>query len=256
MPVTTILLAAGYATRLHPLTQDRPKALLPLGRGVMLDEVIATLPEVPDLAKTVLVTNHRFAAQFTAWQRERQAPVQVVDDGTETADTRLGAIRDLELARQSGRAVGDLLVLGTDNLFRWPLARFVAQARRHQPHASVALWQAPSREAATQFGVVQQDATGRITQFVEKSPTPPSASVALCVYYFPEPMGGMMRRFISEGGNTDAPGHFVRWLSEHQPVYGIPMDGAWYDIGTLDAYQAALREWGDPTRPGGRSTQR
>ena len=96
--VTAVLLAAGYATRLYPLTKDRPKALLPLGSGTILDGVIRTLGEVPDLRKTVLVTNHRFADQFHAWQQASGAKVEVIDDGTTSAETRLGAIRDLALA--------------------------------------------------------------------------------------------------------------------------------------------------------------
>jgi len=241
MSVTAILLAAGYATRLYPLTKDTPKALLPLGEGVILDHIVRELGR--GLTKQILVTNRRFAEAFRRWQQARQIPLDVIDDGTESPEARLGAIRDLELARTQGRAQGDLLVLGTDNLFSWSLQDFVSQAQRHAPHASVALWQAPSTQAATQFGVVTLDGSGRITSFVEKSPRPPSTAVAMCIYYFPEAMCGMIRRFLDEGQHADAPGYFIAWLVDRSPVYGILMPGEWHDIGTIEAYEAVCRTW-------------
>jgi len=250
MAVTAILLAGGYATRLYPLTQDTPKALLPLGQGVILDAVVKSLERVPGIDQRVVVTNHRFAEQFRAWQRRCRSDVRIVDDGTDTVERRLGAIRDLELARTQAGGRGDVLVVGTDNLFTWPLEDFVAQAQRHLPHASIALWEAPSTAAATQFGVVMRDATSRITSFVEKSPQPPSCEVALCVYYFPEAMCGKIKEFLAGGGNADVPGYFIRWLAHHGPVYGLMMPGAWYDIGTQEAYQAVVKAWAHETEEG------
>ncbi len=243
MAVTVVLLSAGYATRLYPLTKDKPKALLPLGRRTILDAVLDSVQTVPSVSKRMLVTNHRFAEQFRAWQRSGKADVEVVDDGTETAETRLGAIRDLELARRRGGPHDDLLVIGTDNLFHWPLGDFTAAALRHAPAPTIGLWEAPSRQAATQFGVVTRDGAGRITAFVEKSPQPPSAEVALCVYYFPAAMCGDISRFLAEGGNPDAPGYFIEWLVRHGAVYGEMMPGAWYDIGSLESYQTVQKEW-------------
>jgi glucose-1-phosphate thymidylyltransferase len=243
MPITVILLAAGYATRLYPLTKDRPKALLPFGSGVILDEVMRTVATVPDRRRSVLVTNHCFAEQFRSWQRERSALVTILDDGTQTPETRLGAIRNIELARTQADPSDDLLVIGTDNLFRWRLGDFVREAQRYRPAATVALWRAPSTDAATQFGVVVRDATSRLTAFVEKSPQPPSREVALCVYYFPAAMHTSITRFLNEGGNPDAPGYFIAWLVGQVPVYGVLESGAWYDIGSLASYETAQREW-------------
>ena len=244
MAITAVLLAAGYATRLYPLTKDMPKALLPLGAGTILDAVVGSLERVPNLRKRLLVTNSRFAGQFREWQRAGSSPLELLDDGTRTAETRLGAIRDLALARASVGPADDLLVVGTDNLFHWPLGEFVVAAQRHRPHPSLALWTAPSKESATQFGVVVRDATTRVTAFVEKSPQPPSAEVALCVYYFPAEMCGTIQEFLASGGNADAPGYFLKWLSEHGHVYGIMMPGPWYDIGSLESYEVVKREWG------------
>ena len=243
MAVTVVLLAAGYATRLYPLTTDRPKALLPLGQGTILDEVMDRLAGVADVRQRILVSNHRFAGQFRDWQRHAGAAVEILDDGTDAPERRLGAIRDVVLARQASGGEDDLLVVGTDNLFRWPLAQFVAFAQRHRPQPSVALWEAPSAQAATQFGVVTLDAAGRVTRFVEKSPQPPSRQVALCVYYFPAAMGGQFQRFFDEGGNPDAPGYFIEWLVRTGAVYGIVMPGEWHDIGTVEEYGKVKDAW-------------
>ena len=246
MSVAVVLLAAGYSTRLYPLTRDRPKALLPLAGATILDAIVRQVDGVPEVSASLLVTNRRFAGQFAEWQRRTGARVRIVDDGTETAGTRLGAIRDLELAAAQAGAGDDLLVIGTDNLFRWPLAAFVAQAQAARPDPAIALWRAPSAQAATQFGVVVRDARGRITLFAEKSPQPPSAEVALCVYYFPAAMRGRIREFLDGGGQADAPGYFIEWLARRGAVVGMLMPGAWYDIGSLDAYQTVLREWEGP----------
>ena len=243
MSVTVVLLAAGYATRLYPLTKDRPKALLPLGGQTMLDAVVRSLPDVEGLRRCLLVTNHRFAPLFQDWQRGRGANIEMIDDGTQTPQTRLGAIRHLELARGQTDAADDLLVVGTDNLFHWSLGEFVARAQRYHPEPTIALWEAPSTDDATQFGVVVRDPASRITAFVEKSPHPPSKEVALCIYYFPSPMCGKITQFIRMGKQTDAPGYFIQWLARHGIVYGVMMPGAWYDIGTLEAYQTVVREW-------------
>ena len=243
MGVTAILLSAGYATRLYPLTKDRPKALLPIEDGTILDEVVRSIGTVPALTKQLLVTNSRFADQFRDWQRRTRAAVEILDDGTSTVETRLGAIKDLELCRQRSGQGDDLLVVGTDNLFHWPLGDFVREAQRHAPAPSVALWQAPSAQDATQFGVAVRDASSKITAFVEKSPQPSSREVALCVYYFPHAMHADIQRFIDSGGNTDAPGYFLQWLAAHGALFGVMMPGAWYDIGTLDSYELVKREW-------------
>lgn len=254
MPIAAILLAAGYATRLYPLTQDRPKSLLPLGGQTILDAVWEAIDDVAEVRQRILVSNHRFAAQFQAWQHARGVDVTVIDDGTDTPETRLGAIRDLALARRSVDPRDDLLVLGTDNLFRWSLAEFVAQAQRHRPAPAIAVGRMPSKADATRFGVVVRDSASRITEFVEKSPRPPSTDAALCVYYFPAAMGPAIQQFLEAGGNADAPGYFIQWLVQRGAVYGVVMPGAWYDIGTVEAYQAVIKEWTSVPNVGGKSS--
>ena len=244
--ISVALLSAGYATRLYPLTLEKPKALLPLGRGVMLDEVCASLERLPAVAQTVLVSNHRFFDQYAAWQRQHHAAVELVDDGTSTVETRLGAIRDLALAMERIPPAHDLLVVGTDNLFDWDLAEFVTFASAKRPRASMAAWQAGSDEEASRCGVVELDSDGRIRRFLEKPARPPSRLVALCVYYFPSAVRPRVQEFLASAGNADAPGFFIAWLSGKEPVYGFVASGCWFDIGTVAAYEEAVARWGRP----------
>ena len=135
------------------------------------------------------------------------------------------------------------MVLGTDNLFSWPLAEFVDTARSFRPKASIALSEATSRAVAVQSGVVMRDHTSRITAFIEKSPDPPSQEIALAVYFFPVAMCDRIQRFLDDGGNPDAPGYFIEWLVRQDTVYGIKMPGMWYDIGTRESYETVVQNW-------------
>lgn len=241
--VSAVLLAAGYGTRLYPLTRDCPKALLPLGEAVLLDPVIENLLAVPGVTKAVLVTNHRFAGQFRHWAAQHRRPLEILDDGTATPQTRLGAVRDLLLALERLPSDEDVVVLGTDNLFTWSLAEFVKFATAKRPAAVIAVRPAASTEEATRCGVVESAGDGRVTRFVEKPAVPPSMTVVLCVYYFPAPLRNRIRQFIQEGGNGDAPGYLIEWLVGREPVYGFMTGGEWFDIGTQDTYQRAVRRW-------------
>jgi len=242
--VSVILLAAGYGTRLYPLTKDRPKALLDLGDRVILDPMIEGLRAIRRVSRIVLVTNHYFVKAFEAWRQQRRLDLEIVDDGTSTPETRCGAIRDLLLGLARVDACDDVLVLGTDNLFGWSVSDFVASAKTHAPAPSIAVGTVASEDEAKQYGVVKLDGNGRITQFVEKPAQPPSLTIALCVYYFPASTRGRIHEFVQRGGNVDAPGFFIEWLVKQDATYGVVMQGAWFDIGTPESYHQAVSQWG------------
>ncbi len=248
--VSVVLLAAGYGTRLYPLTKERSKALLPLGDGVVLDPILETVAGVPRLSKIILVTNHRFAAQFRDWRPRRPIAFDVLDDGTSTPETRLGAIRDLALAMERIPAGEDVVVLGTDNLFSWPLAAFAEFAASKRPASTIAVGEVESWEVARQSGVVELAPDGRVLRLVEKSPQPPSRIIAFCVYYFPTSMRPRIGQFIAGGGNPDAPGYLIEWLVRQDAVYAYLTRGDWFDIGSQEAYQHAQVRWtgGSPVR--------
>ena len=238
--VSVILLAAGYGTRLYPLTIDQPKALLPLGQGVLLDAVIKKVRALSSVREVVLVSNHRFAGEFEAWRHRTGARIMLVDDGTTTPVQRLGAIRDLQLAWQQV-PTDDVLVIGTDNLFSWSLAPFVRRAQRDQSAARVATWHVPRLQDARLYGVVQANRRGQIVRFEEKPAHPASRAIALCVYYFPAPIRKRVAQFVRQRrGQGDAPGRFVAWLAEQEPVYAAPSRGQWFDIGSQESYREVL----------------
>jgi len=245
--VSAVLLGAGYGTRLYPLTQDRPKALLGLGgQGrVVLDWIWSAVQTVPDLSTAVLVSNHRFAGQFEDWRRKRGASLEVLDDGTSTPKTRLGAIRDLLLALARIAPQEDVVVLGTDNLFTWSLAEFAAFGRRWRPAVTIAVDKVDSLERAKQCGVVEQDPQGRLIRCVEKPAAPNSLTVSLCVYYIPDSCRVRLEEFVQGGGNADAPGYFLEWLVPREPVYGFMAAGKWFDIGSVEAYQYVSAHWSE-----------
>jgi len=242
-PLSAVLLAAGYGTRLYPLTTDRPKALLPLGHAVLLDPVMDNLRAVPGLTSLVLVTNHRFAEQFRRWQAQRGLTLEVVDDGTAAPEVRLGAIQDLLLGLARVPVAHDVLVLGTDNLFTWPLTEFVRAAEARRPAATTALRRAPSREEARRYAVVELDPDGRVRRCAEKPAEPFSLLIGLCVYYLPAQIRHRVQDFLDQGGKGDAPGYFLEWLAAREPVYGVPTAGEWFDIGTPETYRQAVEQW-------------
>ena len=240
----TVLLGAGYGTRLYPLTADRPKALLPLGDGVILDAVLQVVTRLSGgTHRVVLVTNHKFLPQFEAWQRRQHVSVELVDDGTTTPATRLGAIRDLRVGLERLAPTDDALVLGTDNLFTWSLAEFIEFARAHRPAATVAVRQVTPRHEARRYGVVELNRRARLTRWVEKPARPSSSTVALCVYYVPAAIRHRLDEFVQAGDNVDAPGYFFQWLVTREPVYGCMTTGEWFDIGSHETYQEAIRRW-------------
>ena len=241
--VSAILLAAGYGTRLYPVTKDCPKALLPLGPGVVLDWILAGVQGVPGLSRVVLVTNHRFVQQFDAWSQQRHVPLDVVDDGTSTPESRLGAIRDLLLGLTRVEPHDDVLVLGTDNLFAWSLADFVAFAAAKRPAMTVALRTVRSPQDASRCAVVELDPQGRLLRCIEKPASPFSLTVGLCVYYIPASCRGRLEEFVTCGGDVDAPGYFAEWLVKQEAVYGFMTAGEWFDIGSHETYQHAVQWW-------------
>lgn len=243
VPLSVVLLGAGYGTRLYPLTKHRPKALLPIGSETIIDPLIDGARALPKLSRLVLVTNARFFGLFDAWRRRRGVDLEIVNDGSRGPQQRLGAIQDLQLCLARIDPADDVLVLGTDNLFTWPLARFVEFAASKRPAPSMAVQEAPSLAEARHYGVVELDARHRIIRLTEKPQRPASRRIASCVYYLPARCRRRVGEFIRSGGSSDAPGYFMAWLVRQEPVYGCLLCGKWFDIGTPDSYKQAAAMW-------------
>jgi glucose-1-phosphate thymidylyltransferase len=246
-----ILLAAGYGTRLRPLTDDRPKHLLPVGGRPMLDWILESVREVEEVDAVHLVTNHRFAADFEEWGASRD--VVVHDDGTSSNEDRLGAVGDLRLViENAGLGDQELLVLG-DDLLELSLPDFVGWWRaKPQPATAVPLHDVGDLEFATHYGIAATDADDRIVHFVEKPSDPPSTLAATVAYLLPPEHVGLVAAYLDEGQSPDNAGSFLGWLARRERVYGYRFEGYWYDIGNhaqlLDADNRLRRLAGLPER--------
>jgi glucose-1-phosphate thymidylyltransferase len=247
-----VILAAGYATRLRPLTDDLPKHLLPVGGRPMLDWILDRVGELDDVDGIHLVTNSRFAADFARWAEPHG--VHVHDDGTRSNEDRLGAVGDLTLViEEAALEHEELLVLAGDNLFELSLPRFVEWWRaKPQPASAVPLHDVGDLELATHYGIAATDADDRIVRFAEKPSDPPSTLAATLIYLLPEQHAGLVPRYLAEGNSPDNAGSFLGWLAAREPVYGYRFEGGWYDIGNhaqlLEADNRLRRLAGLPER--------
>lgn len=245
-----IVLAAGYATRLRPLTDDVPKQLLPIAERPLLDWILDKLRAVEAVDAVHLVTNSRFAPDFSRWAEPRG--VVVHDDGTTTNETRLGAVGDLDLAIARGELDDDLLVVAGDNLFDFSLAGMVSFWGGRPDASAVALYDCGDLELATHFGIVEVDETDRIVYFVEKPSEPPSTLASTATYVFPQAHVSLVATYLGQGHSPDNIGSFLGWLSSRKPVYGYRFEGRWYDVGNreqlLEADNLMRQRSGLPTR--------
>ena len=231
------MLAAGYATRLRPLTDTWAKELLPVGGRPIVDRILDAIGAVESLDEVHLVTNHRKAPAFRAWADGRG--VQLHDDGTTSNDDRLGAIGDLRFVVDQAQLDDDLLVIAGDNLFDFSLADYVSFWRAQGVASAVAVRDVGSLELATHYGIVALDESGRLVDFVEKPADPPSTLAATATYLFARTHVPLLDLYLAGGHSSDQPGRFVEWLCRREPVFGWQFDGAWYDIGDSEQLLAA-----------------
>jgi glucose-1-phosphate thymidylyltransferase len=249
-----LVLAAGYATRLRPLTDQVAKPLLPLAGRPMLDYLYERIAAVEEIDELHVVTNSRFAADFRAWagSGERALPVTVHDDGTRTNDDRLGAIGDIRFVQEHAGLEGDdLLVVAGDNLFEFDLREFVGFWRERDGSA-ICVHDIGDLELIRQYGMVELGEGDRVTSVVEKPDAPTSTLAAAAVYLFRAEHAALVDVYLAEGNSPDQPGRFVVWLYPRVPVYGYRFSGEWLDIGDrsqlLDADNRMRARAGLPPR--------
>lgn len=234
-----LILAAGYATRLSPLTDSIPKMLLPLAERPMLDYLVDRIREVEEIDEIHLVTNSRFAPVFRDWAETLQQSVAksggvtVHDDGTSSNEDRLGAIGDLAFTiERAGLEGEDLLVVAGDNLIGYSLPDYVA-FWREKGGSAIAVYEVADGELLTRYGVIELDADDRVVGFEEKPAQPRSNLAATAAYLYRAQDLGLLPTYLDEGNPPDAPGNFVAWLHTRVPVHAYRFTGEWDDIGDL-----------------------
>jgi glucose-1-phosphate thymidylyltransferase len=227
--VKAIILAAGYATRLRPLTDTWAKELLPVGGTPIIDRIVDKLGAVDEVDAIHVVTNSRKAPAFVEWSSGRD--VIVHDDGTTSNDDRLGAIGDMQFVIDRAKLDDDLIVIAGDNLFDFDLADIVDYWRSKGVASAVAVRDVGSLELAAQYGVVDLDEEGRIRSFIEKPADPASSLAATATYVYHREHARLIKTYLDGDHGSDQPGRFVAWLQRHEPVYGWVFHETWFDIG-------------------------
>ena len=239
-----VILAAGFGTRLYPLTRNIPKALLKLGEKTLLDHLIMKLDRFPVLDEIIVVSNKRFYEDFMHWKKisRYQTKISVIHDGVTDPEKRFGAVRDLELALKPFRGTPEsFLVFCGDNYFDFPIGYFLLPCLGHSRYTFLGLYDVRKKDLASQYGVVAMDETGRITRFEEKPAAPAATTVSVGVYHLSPDARLRLHEYLNvEKKNPDRIGDFFAWLTGKEPVYGVVFEGAWFDIGSKDAYLEAM----------------
>lgn len=240
-----IILAAGYATRLHPLTLTRAKPLLPVAGKPMIDHVLDNLAPIAGIDRVIIVTNARFADQFQQWADDYRAHktklnFTIVNDGSTDDANKLGAIGDLHLVLTRERLDDDIIVVAGDNLFSETLAPFVPFCREKNAPV-LAVYDVGNLDEIKKFNAITFDSSGKITFFEEKPKQPTSTVTGIALYYYPRATLPLIHQYIAEGNNPDQPGRLIQWLYPRTPVYVWPVPGLWYDIGSKEALEEANR---------------
>lgn len=231
-----LILAAGYATRLYPFTKNTPKALLKVGEKTVLDWLVDDVAASQAVEEFILVSNHRFAGHFRLWANTKSQRITVVDDGSSTNETRLGAVKDLQFAMEALSLREELFVMAGDNLTDFSLGTFLAYAKSKQASCVMRYYEA-DEERRKRSGVLEMRGD-RVIAMEEKPPKPKSPWCCPPFYYFTAQDAALVGQAITEGCNTDAPGSFLSWLCRKSPVYAMEMPGKRYDIGSPESYRA------------------
>lgn len=230
-----LILAAGYATRLYPLTENFPKPLLKVGDKTILDWLIDDIDGAGLVDEFVVISNHRFAQHFEQWAATKTQKITVVDDNTSTNETRLGAVRDIQYAIDTLGLDDDMLVIAGDNVLDFSLQQFVRYAVGKQTSCIMRYYEGVEAKLK-KCGVVCIDADDRILDMEEKPEEPRSNWCCPPFYYYTKKDAKLVQAGIDAGCGTDAPGSYVAWLSTQVPVHAMEMPGKRYDIGNLESY--------------------
>ncbi len=243
--MNVLILAAGYATRLYPLTLNKAKPLLEVAGKPMIEWVLDNLAPVPDIKTVYVVTNDKFAKDFELWaeqygRRRSNLKFKIINDGSRTDEDKLGAIGDIRLVLEREKLTNEpLIVVAGDNLFSEPLTTFALHAKGSA--ATLAIYDVGDLEAMKKYSAIDVDGEGMITHFEEKPANPHSTLTGIALYYFAPETLRLFETYIAEGNNPDQPGRFIQWLHKRRPVQTYQVKGTWFDIGSKETLEEANR---------------
>ncbi len=237
-----VILAAGYATRLYPLTENFPKPLLKVGEKTILDWLLDDIQTAGVTDEYVVISNHKFACHFEEWARTKPYPVTVVDDGTETNETRLGAVRDVQYAIEKLGIESDILLLAGDNVLDFSLTEFIRYAEEKKTSCVMRYYESDA-EKLKKSGVLAVDENDLVLSMEEKPKSPSSNWCCPPFYYYTKEDSLCIPEGIRAGCGTDAPGSFVAWLCQKTKMHAMEMPGKRYDIGNLESYNRVKAEY-------------
>ncbi len=249
-----IVIAAGYATRLGELTKNFPKPLLKIGNSTILDRMLDDIDRIPNIDEHIVVTNHKFAHIFEDWARQRTAatvpsgsparkPITIIDDGTETNDTRLGAVCDLLMALNKLAIDDDILVVAADNILLFSFQEFVDFAKEKQT-SCIMCHEQPSIEKLQRTGVIVVDEQMRVLNMEEKPQEPKSHWAVPPFYIYKKADLDLVRHSVENGCGKDAPGNLAHYMVDRTVMHAWPMSAGRFDIGSLDTYYEAVEKYG------------
>lgn len=237
-----LILAAGYATRLYPLTENFPKPLLKVKDKTILDWMVDDIDTLGEIDEFVVISNHKFAHHFEDWAKDKKQKITVVDDGTSSNETRLGAVMDIEFALRKLNIKDDILVIAGDNLLDFSLTEFIKYAKIKNASCIMRYFE-PDYQKLLKCGVVTIDEDDKILSMTEKSPEPASNWCCPPFYFYTAEDTMLLDKGIASGCGVDAPGSFAAWLSAKVPVYAMKMPGKRYDIGNIESYEKVQKEY-------------
>ena len=240
-----IVIAAGYATRLGELTRNFPKPLLKIGQNTILGRMLDDIDQIPDITEHIIITNHKFAHIFEQWSKgdTLTKPITIIDDGTETNETRLGAVCDLLFAMNKLSIDDDMLVVAADNLLFFSFSEFVDFAKE-KGTSCIMCHEQPSIEKLQRTGVVELDENFKVLGMEEKPQQPKSHWAVPPFYIYMKKDLDLVRHSVENGCGKDAPGNLAHYMVEHTTMHAWPMSAGRFDIGSLDTYYQAVELYG------------
>lgn len=242
-----LILAAGYATRLYPLTENFPKPLLKVGEKTILDWLIDDIDGAGLVDEYIVISNHKFAGHFESWAKEHSLPITVVDDGTSTNETRLGAVCDMQFAVEKLGIDDDLLVIAGDNVLDFSLTTFIRYAKDKDTSCTMRYWE--EDEKRLKKSGISEIGEGDVLLSLEEKPEEPKSNWCTPPFYFYRKEDARkIRDAIADGCGTDAPGSLVAWMCSHSVLHSMEMPGSRYDIGNLESYEAVKKNYKGITR--------